>query len=230
MTTDIALPPLRNLGPVRMTRDRLDGHPAYLPLLAEASRSGCCPVWVTEPERLNVPDDVPRAVAAIERADVEAFMAARWMQNCPLCGCRDPFDEFPGLQPALLRTEDPTVAAARMATGRMSAHLALVPVSRPADTVTALGWTGPCNYQEDLAGMSGVLRSWEDRFGALVVQMDTSTLWVSVAAPPRTVDQCHRVAAEHFSFCRDVDWEDPRPLRRYADTLRGNGTWRFWWD
>ncbi len=230
MTTDITLPPLRNLGPLRLSRDPLAGHPAYASLLAEAARTGSCPVWIGDPDRMLVPDDLHAAVAAIGGADPEAFMADRWTQNCPFCGCRDPFDEFPGLLPALPPAEDPVAAAARMAEGTARAYLAIVPVSRPADTVAALGWTGACNYSEDLAGLSAVLRSWEDRFGALLVRMDASTLWVSVASPPRDDDECRRIAAEHFTFCRDVDWEDPRPLRNYAATLRGNPTWRFWWD
>lgn len=221
---------MRNLGPVRISCDPLDGHPTYQRMLAEAPRTGACPVWITDPGRLQVPDDPQAAVAAIARADPVGFMERRWTANCPFCGCRDPFDEFPGLQPALPPSEDPVRAAALMADGPGRAYLAIVPVSRPADVVTAVGWTGACNYQEDLAGMSGVLRSWEERFGALLVRMDISTLWVSVASPPRTADECRRVAAEHFTFCRDVDWEDPRPLRTYAGTLLGNPRWRFWWD
>lgn len=75
-----------------------------------------------------------------------------------------------------------------------------------------------------------MLRSWEDRFGAVVVALDRSVLWLSVAAPPVTRDECRAVAAEHFSSCRDVDQEDPRPLRAYASGLSGGTTWRFWWD
>jgi hypothetical protein len=230
MTLDVALPPMRSLGPVRVSCDSFDGHPAYARLLADAPRTGACPVWITEPDRLQLPADLQAAAAAVARADPEAFMADRWTQNCPFCGCRDPFDEFPGLQPALSPVDDPVVAAARMTAGPARAHLAIVPVSRPADTVAALGWTGACDYREDVAGLSAVLRSWEDRFGAMLVRMDVSTLWVSVASPPRTADECRRVAAEHFTFCRDVDWEEPRPLRDYAQTLLGNPTWRFWWD
>jgi hypothetical protein len=231
MTAELDLPPMRNLGPVRITCDPLDGHPAYAQMLAEAPRTSACPVWITSPDRLQVPDDPQAVVGAITRADPVAFMARRWMSNCPFCGCRDPFgDEFPGLQPALASAEDPVDAAARMAADPGRAYLAIVPVTRPADAVAAVGWTGACNYQEDLSGMSAVLRSWEERFGAMLVRMDSSTLWLSVAAPPRTADECQRVAAEHFTFCRDVDWEDPRPLRTYASTLLGSPRWRFWWD
>ncbi len=222
---------MRNHDGIRISCDPLDGHPAYARMLAEAQRTSACPVWITSLARLQVPEDPQSVLAAVACADPAAFMAARWTENCPFCGCRDPFgDAFPGLQPAIPPAEDPVEAAARMAAGSGRAHLGIVPVSRPADVVAAVGWTGACNYQEDIAGMSAVLRSWEDRFGAMLVRMDLSTLWVSVAAPPRTVDECRLVAAEHFTFCRDVDWENPRPLRVYAETLRDNPSWRFWWD
>ena len=106
----------------------------------------------------------------------------------------------------------------------------MVPVARPADVVAATGWLGAVNLGEDVAALSAVLRSWEDRFGAMLVAMDEATLWLSVAAPPRTDAQCLGIAAEHFAFCPDVDGEDPRPLRVYASTLRGRDHWRFWWD
>jgi Domain of unknown function (DUF4253) len=64
----------------------------------------------------------------------------------------------------------------------------------------------------------------------VLIEIDFMALWVSVAAPPRTPQECRAVAAEHFAFCLDVDWEDPRPLDRYAADLAGRDWWRFWWD
>ena len=96
--------------------------------------------------------------------------------------------------------------------------------------MAATGWTGAINLGENPAALSAVLRSWEDRFGALLVLMEAATLWLSVAAPPMTEAECLGIAAEHFTFCPDVDGEDPRPLRTYASTLRGRNSWRFWWD
>ncbi len=105
-----------------------------------------------------------------------------------------------------------------------------MPGTRPADAVAVLGWRGTGNRHDDVSGLAAVLRSWEERYGAVLVEIDFMTLWVSVAAPPRTPSECRAVAAEHFAFCPDVDSEDPRPLRLYASTLAGNPRWRFWWD
>ncbi|MBC8092527.1 MAG: hypothetical protein H7Y15_11420, partial [Pseudonocardia sp.] len=101
MTDTEFLPPLYPLGPLRISCERLDGHPAYATLLAEAATTGCCPVWVAEPQYLSPPDDPHAAVAATDRIDPAEFLAEHWTPNCPLCGCRDPFgNTFPGLVPA----------------------------------------------------------------------------------------------------------------------------------
>ena len=78
-----------------------------------------------------------------------------------------------------------------------------------------------CNSWDDVAEVSAVLRSWEDRFGAVLVRMHLSVLELAVAAPPWTVDDCVRVAAEHFAFTCDDDSPTPKTLRQYAQGLRG---------
>ncbi len=231
MTTTPFLPAMTTTGPLRISRDRADGHPAYGALLARAADTGCCPVWMTDPGALRPPDDPSAAVAAVGRIDPHGFLTGRWGANCPFCGCRDPFgDTFPGLAPPGDRDGDPLQTAAEVQGRLRVGHLAIVPVTRPADIVAAIAWSGPCNYGTDVAALSAVLRSWEDRFGALVVRVDRATLYLSVAAPPRTYEHAVHVAAEHFAFCPDVDQEDPRPLRTYAAGLVDKPVWRFWWD
>lgn len=227
MTNTALLPPMHQVGPIRLSTDRADHHPSYGPLLSRARTTGCCPVWLTDPETLRPPDDPSAALAAIREVDPADVLARHWPPNCPLCGCREPFGSgFPGLAPPGVPIHDDVAAPEHLSVG----HLAVVPVDRPADVITAINWSGPCNYRRNLAELSAVLRTWEDRFGAVVVRIDRATLWLSVAAPPRTPDHARQVAAEHFAFCRDVDWEDPRPLRTYAADLVGGRTWRFWWD
>jgi len=234
MTNQIALPPMHHRDPLTISRDRWDRHPAYGPLLAVAATTGRCPVWITECalEQLKPPADLGLVRARIGTVDVPGELARRWPGANPLLAdWRAPFGaEFPGLAAAREPLDEPIESAVDLADEIAPAHLALVPVTRPADAVAALGWTGAINYGEDVAMLSAVLRSWEDRFGARLVMLFRSTLWLSVAAPPRTERACLAVAAEHFSFCPDVDGEDPRPLAEYAATLRGCRWWRFWWD
>lgn len=228
----LELPPMRPLGAARISCEPLDAHPAYTTLLGDAAATGCCPVWVSERgvKMLEPAEDAPAMVAAVDRRDAAGFLADHWPRNCPTCGCRESFDSFTGLAPPTTPGDEPlAVAATSQHAGRRS-HLAIVPASRPADAVAVLGWHGTCNRHDDVTGISAVMRSWEDRFGAMLVQIDFMTLWLSVAAPPLTARECRAVAAEHFAFCPDVDSEDPRPLRHYAATLAGRSWWRFWWD
>lgn len=217
---------------MEVSRDAVDGHPAYGMLLADAATTGRCPVWISDRglERLQPPEHP--VLAEVARLDAAEILDDQWPGACYVdCDCRDPFGAtFPGLVPAPEPVDDPVAAAIRFAGGPRRAHLAVVPVSRPADIPATLGWLGAGNYLYDLACMSAVLRSWEDRFGAVLVHMDSATLLLSVAAPPSTREECLGVAAEHFAFCCDVDGEDPRPLRVYAQGLHGAQRWRFWRD
>ncbi|MEU9858718.1 DUF4253 domain-containing protein [Streptomyces sp. NPDC047974] len=146
---------------------------------------------------------------------------------------------WPGLGPALPPRTDPDRAAAGLA-GTLTApgswladaRPALVRARRSADIPAAIGWTGPLNHEDDVARLSAVLRSWEDRFGARVVALTSDQLVVSVAAPPRTAEEAEAVAAEHFAFCPDVVTQgDHDTLRAYArEALVDAPAWSFWWD
>ena len=82
-------------------------------------------------------------------------------------------------------------------------RLGLVQTERPADIPALLGWTGMIKCTDQVAELSAVLRSWEDRFGATLVVLGFDTLELSVSAPPRNQARALTVAAEHRrSACR----------------------------
>ncbi|WP_031013682.1 DUF4253 domain-containing protein [Streptomyces sp. NRRL F-5727] len=146
---------------------------------------------------------------------------------------------WPGLAPAWPPRTDPDAAAAAAATALTrpgswmeEARPALVPARRSADIPAVIGWSGPLNHEDDVARLCAVLRSWEDRFGARVVALAPATLVVSVAAPPRTVEEAEALAAEHFAFCPDnITQGDHDTLRAYArGALLNAPLWTFWWD
>ncbi|MFC5061147.1 DUF4253 domain-containing protein [Actinomycetospora atypica] len=176
-------------------------------------------------------------------ADPYEVLAGWWPGPClPDCPCDEPLAaEFP----PLARTgEDLSQSPATFASAsgfvravRELSSLAVVQAGRPADVPLALQWSGACNYaSHDLARLTAVLRSWEERFGALVLFMAPDTLLLSVARPPRRSEECRSVAAEHLAFCPDqIDPQTeirtrPLTLSEYADSLRGEPLWRFWWD
>lgn len=111
-------------------------------------------------------------------------------------------------------------------------RLGLVAAARGADALTAAGWDGPVNYDNDTAKFSAVVSDWERRFGARVVAVGFGTLHLSVAAPPADTQEALLVAAEHFAFCPDNIWQGPRPctLAAYAERIVGMNSWDFWWD
>ena len=101
---------------------------------------------------------------------------------------------------------------------------------RPADAVATLGWTGPLNHYDDMGMLAAVLRSWEDRFGAVVVGIGFDTLTVAVRRPPSDERSATAVAAEHLAACSDNIWQGPGSLVVYADMIREQPVWSFWWD
>ncbi len=109
-----------------------------------------------------------------------------------------------------------------------SAGLLLVPVTRPADVVGALGWLGATNYWT--AGqVSAVLRSWEDRFGAVPIFMNFDMVYLYVQRPPAEADDVGQVTAEHAAFIPDMIWQESESYEAYRDTVVGH-SWYLWWD
>ncbi|WP_329300157.1 DUF4253 domain-containing protein [Streptomyces sp. NBC_00659] len=143
-----------------------------------------------------------------------------------------PFDRWPGLAPATLSSGvDPDEAARAVFTrllneaGGMS--LGLVRAARSADIPAVIGWRA----EAPLPLLCALLRSWEDRFGARVLAAIGSTLYVSVANPPRDRRQADHIALEHLLTTADNIVDDPpTPFPEYAASLVDAPLWSFWWD
>ena len=110
-----------------------------------------------------------------------------------------------------------------------STGLLLVPVTRPADVPRALGWMGPANYDLGGSDQSSVLRSWEDRFGAVLVGMGFDVMQLVVAVPPTDRAQAELLAREHYAFCPDNVDQGVGSLEDYVPFVMSN-EWYFWWD
>ncbi|MEV5877040.1 DUF4253 domain-containing protein [Streptomyces sp. NPDC052101] len=205
-----------------------------LPVLVDAGDAGGgLEDWELAPGETSYPGD----------HDAEDILAEYWEEETEdgeIAEEIEPFgSDWPGLAPAAALCADPDIRAAQVAdalggdpeSAVGQAHLALVPARRSADVPAAIGWTGPVNYEGDVARICAVLRSWEDRFGIRVVALGLDTLVVSVAAPPATQEDAEAVAAEHFALCPDnVLQGECDTLRAYAKDLIGAPAWTFWWD
>ena len=73
-----------------------------------------------------------------------------------------------------------------------------------------------------------VLRSWEDRFGARLLEVGYEDIRLLVSRPPQTLEAAQRIAAEHMVFSDEahqgLSW-----VGGIARTLVNNPFWDFWW-
>lgn len=139
-------------------------------------------------------------------------------------------DGFPGLAPAVDEDIEPLRLDVALGQYLSPARIGLVPAARPADMLTRLGWLAPANRDWEPAQLSAVLRSWEDRFGARLLEVGFANIRLVVSRPPRTLDEALPIAAEHVAFCDECARMGLRHVRMLAQTLVGNPFWDFWWD
>jgi Domain of unknown function (DUF4253) len=146
--------------------------------------------------------------------------------------------QFPGLAPPEHVTLDPVWLAWALDglepdDDRLeAARIGLVRAVRPADVPAVLGWFPPVGAREagseagDIIRLVAVLRSWEDRFGASLLQLGpTGVLRVLAERPPATIEAATALAAEHWAF-----GEAPDSVREIVAALIATPVWSFWWD
>ncbi|KXO98591.1 DUF4253 domain-containing protein [Tsukamurella pseudospumae] len=107
--------------------------------------------------------------------------------------------------------------------------LLLVPVARPADVPHAVGWLGASDDGLSGTEVSSVLRSWEERFGAVPVSIGDDALMLQVARPPQSPEQLDGVLSEHYAFCPD-NVDRGEGTAAYREGLTEWTHWSFWWD
>jgi hypothetical protein len=109
------------------------------------------------------------------------------------------------------------------------ARIGLVAASRPADVLAVIGWSGMTNWGDPLLPLTAVLRSWEDRFGARLIDVGFADLRLFVERPPRTRQAALLLAAEQVHLADDCI-DGCRDVRRIAARLLNGPVWTFWWD
>ena len=96
--------------------------------------------------------------------------------------------------------------------------LVLVAVNRPADVPARLG-AFPTETATS-AEISAVLRSWEERFGAVVVEQTPATITLIVDAPPDDRRSALLLSAEHHAIAPPDGAGAAGALRDHAELLR----------
>ncbi|WP_116048796.1 DUF4253 domain-containing protein [Amycolatopsis palatopharyngis] len=239
---ELALPPGRWHGRLWVSDSALTNPDRYLACVAAHSRTGLWPVLIPPDLRFELSGedwtvDRGRLASAGDRiadVDVAATLAEWWREPCCDGSCLHPFGaEFPGLTKHSTRRADPLAEAGNTGSilaARADCRLGLVETERPADVPALLGWAGMINTTDDVAAVSAVLRSWEERFGAVLISLGFDSLELSVAAPPKSRDRALALAAEHRAFCVQNFTGQPGDMRDFGTNLAGRRLWRFWWD
>lgn len=181
-------------------------------------------------------------VSEVDHLDPSAVLAAGW------AGSLDPDDDGPeqaelvapfSLQfPGLARAETGLLSPEELARALGSlapARIGLVPAGRPADVLAQVGYMGSINRYEGPAEVTVVLRSWEERFGATLLEVGFDHIRLLVQRPPRTVVAAQAVAAEIWAMC-DEFWTPERPgyaltdISEIASYVAGAPFWTLWLD
>jgi hypothetical protein len=116
-------------------------------------------------------------------------------------------------------------------------HLCLAAADRPGDFLTAVGWGTTEAWWEGLPSLSAVLRSWEDRFGARLLQIGPGAeLRLLVSRPPRPGREQLLAVAELWAFGHTA-WggyahsgqTEASTVEDIARTVVNQPIWGFWW-
>lgn len=166
----------------------------------------------------------------VEPADVDAFDAKSFLVK-EVSSANAAAVDVPVVPITLEQRTQPPQRALPLTADHLEqgSLLILVPTARPADALNALGWTHGVNYDLSEAALAAVLRSWEDRFGAVLTSVDFDAIDVEVTRPPGA-DLSVAVGYEHYGFCPDNIDQGAGILSAYARQISGARTWKFWWD
>jgi Domain of unknown function (DUF4253) len=135
---------------------------------------------------------------------------------------------FPGLAPTVEEELDPELMRRAIFQYTRPARIGLVPAARPADILPRLGWAGAANHRT-ASELAVVLRSWEDRFGARLLEVGFADIRLLVSRPPLTLDAAQPIAAEHFAFSDEAHY-GLRGVPEIARAIVNSPFWDFWWD
>jgi hypothetical protein len=178
----------------------------------------------------------PEDLSGLDGLDATAVLQPRWdglaapddedWRDEQVRAALGPFSRtFPGLAPAA----DTPLSAQKFdaVLGSLPpARIGLAAAGQPADVLPRIGWShnwGPLEH-------AAVLRSWEDRFGARLLQVGFDQIWLLAERPPRTLQAAEHVAAEHFAFGDTCTGKGLGDIPGIAAELLATPIWTFWWD
>lgn len=107
-------------------------------------------------------------------------------------------------------------------------HLGLVGCVRPAEVPARITWPGLATIT-DKQLLGGVLASWEERYGALLIGLSRDTMTFAVTRPPVDMREAREAASEQLAVCPGLgaSWNG---LESRAQQLVEAPAWRLRWD
>lgn len=179
----------------------------------------------------------PPAVTVVDRLTPDAVLRDMWTSSVPDSAENEetgdllhPFGaEWPGLAEAQHANASPSdLEMALVSQG--PARVALVVAGRAADVPAVVGWGGASKHLDRPDAISSVLRSWEERFGAKLLELGFDTIKLFVERPPITLPSALAVAAEQFALCSGIVYQGAGSVRELAHGLVGANIWCLGWD
>jgi hypothetical protein len=157
-------------------------------------------VWTSADDPRHYLDE-PASVSDIDAADPDGLLRAGWsdyVRHHHIDSINDPGPPSLPPSPPAQRVDRRGSMTDLGTVAVVDARLMVVACSRPADAIALIGGVGS---PVPGAIISAVLRSWEQRFGAVPVAIEPGHFWLAVPMPPYERDRAHDVAAEYCAFC-----------------------------
>jgi hypothetical protein len=181
----------------------------------------------------------PADVAWIGHMDAAELLEEMWEGHMPSeyedqeddewTAMRAPFSrQFPGLAPA----EDQQLSQAQrqqVLSSLPPARIGLVAARRPADVLPLVGLPATDQFDNALP-VAAVLRSWEDRFGAKLLEIGFAEIRLLAERPPHDVETAQLLAAEMFAFCHEYGGNGLHHIPSISTAVMSSPIWTFWWD
>jgi hypothetical protein len=204
--------------------------------------TGLVPVVLTDGEK---DDDFffrhPCGVAELDHLDAADMLQKLWEHGVSgdwdsdkMAATLAPFSsQFPGLAPP----EDSRLSMAQrqqILDSLPPAPIGLVPAGRPADVLPTVGWITFGELEEPMPAnavwIAAVLRSWEARFGARLLNVGPGAgIRLLAERPPRSAEAAERLAAEHFAFCDESAGRGLHDIPGIAASLVDAPVWTCGW-
>lgn len=178
----------------------------------------------------------PADISVLDGLDASTVLQFGWDDFVPpedddeVRAVLGPFSRtFPGLAPGEDAPLSPQQIDAILGS-LPAARIGLAVAARPADVLPRIGWAGACNWDPRALQVAAVLRSWEDRFGARLLQVGFDEIQLLAERPPRTPEAAQHIAAEHCAFCDGCAGKGLRDIPGVAAHVLSTPIWTFWWD